>query len=56
MPRGVKRGLDSAKFDRCVRKVKGKSGAKNAYAVCNASMSGQSRRSGRSSRGRKKNR
>lgn len=44
MPRGVKKGLDSRKFDWCVTKVKSKGGAKNAYAVCNASMGGKTRR------------
>ena len=44
MPRGVKRGLNSKKFDTCVTKVKRKSGKKvNPYAVCNASMSGKTR-------------
>ena len=44
MPRGMKRGLDTKKFDRCVTKVKRKSGKKvNPYAVCNASMSGNSK-------------
>ena len=44
MPRGMKRGLDTKKFDRCVTKVKRKSGKKvNPYAVCNASMSGKSK-------------
>ena len=42
MPRGVKKGLNTKKFDRCVTKVKRKSGKKvNPYAVCNASMSGK---------------
>lgn len=42
MPRGVKKGLDSKKFDRCVTKVEHKSGKNvNPYAVCNASMSGK---------------
>ncbi|TLX89559.1 MAG: hypothetical protein E6K94_09755 [Thaumarchaeota archaeon] len=41
MPRGVKKGVSTKKFDRCVTKVKSKSGKKvNPYAVCNASMSG----------------
>ncbi len=33
-------GLSSnpAKLDRCVRKVKAKGGARNAWAVCNASL------------------
>ena len=45
MPRGVKKGLDTKKFNRCVTKVKHKSGKKvNPYAVCNASMSGKTRR------------
>lgn len=44
MPRGMKKGLDTKKFDRCVSKVKGRSGKKaNPYAVCNATMSGKSR-------------
>ena len=44
MPRGVKKGLNTKKFDRCVTKVKRKSGKKvNPYAVCNASMSGKKR-------------
>lgn len=44
MPRGIKKGLDVKKFDRCVTKVKRKSGKKvNPYAVCNASMSGKSK-------------
>jgi len=44
MPRGVKKGLNSKKFDRCVTKVKRKSGKKvNPYATCNASMSGKTK-------------
>ena len=44
MPRAVKKGLSSRKFDRCVSKVKRKSGKNvNPYAVCNASMSGKTR-------------
>lgn len=44
MPRGVRKGLNSKEFDRCVAKVKRKSGKKvTPYAVCNASMSGQTR-------------
>jgi hypothetical protein len=44
MPRGVKKGLDTKKFDECVEKVKEKSGKKvNPYAVCNASMSGKTK-------------
>jgi hypothetical protein len=52
MPRGMKKGLSTAKFDRCVSKVKSRSGKKaNPYAVCNAAMSGKSR--GRSKNSRK---
>lgn len=44
MPRGIKKGLNAKKFERCVMKVKRKSGTKvNPYAVCNASMSGKSK-------------
>ena len=44
MPRGVKKGLNSKKFDRCVTEVRRKSGKKvNPYAVCNASMSGKTK-------------
>jgi hypothetical protein len=44
MPRGMKKGLNTQKFDRCVSKVKGKSGKKaNPYAVCNATMSGKTK-------------
>jgi hypothetical protein len=44
MPRGVKKGLNSKKFDMCVTKVKRKSGKKvNPYAVCNASMPSKSK-------------
>ena len=45
MPRGIKKGLDSKKFDRCVEKVESKSGDNvNPYAVCNARMSGKTKR------------
>jgi hypothetical protein len=44
MPRGMKKGLDTKKFDRCVTKVKKKSGKQaNPYAVCNATMSGKNK-------------
>ena len=44
MPRGIKKGLNAKKFDRCVTKVKRKSGKKvYPYAVCNASMSDKSK-------------
>jgi len=43
IPQGKKKGLDTKKFDRCVTKVKQKSGVKNPYAICNASMGGKSK-------------
>ena len=48
MPQGKKKGLSSKKFDRCVTKVKRKGGAKNPYAICNASMGGKSKSKSRS--------
>jgi hypothetical protein len=37
IPRGVKKGLDTKNFERCVSKVKGRSGkSATPYAVCNA--------------------
>ena len=40
----MKKGLDTKKFDRCVTKVKKKSGKQaNPYAVCNSTMSGKSK-------------
>jgi hypothetical protein len=51
MPRGMKKGLNTNKFDECVSKVKSKSGKKaNPYAVCNASMSGKSKGRNKGSR------
>jgi hypothetical protein len=47
-PRGKKIGLSTKKFDRCVTKVKRKGGAKNPYAICNASMGGKSKSNGKS--------
>jgi hypothetical protein len=39
MPRGVKKGVDTKKFDRCIEKVEDRSGKKvNPYAVCNTSI------------------
>ena len=46
MPRGVKKGASKRKFDRVVKKIKHKGGAKNPYAVANAKMG----RKGKSSR------
>jgi hypothetical protein len=43
MPQGKKKGLSTKKFDHCVTKVKRKGGAKNPYAICNASMGGKSK-------------
>ena len=49
MPRGMKKGLDTKKFDRCVSKVRSRSGkSANPYAVCNATMSGISKGKGKS--------
>jgi len=36
MPRGVKKGVSEKKFDRAVRKIIRKGGARNPYAVANA--------------------
>jgi hypothetical protein len=45
MLRGVKKGGDTKKFDRCVEKVEDKSGKKvNPYAVCNASINGKTKK------------
>ncbi len=50
MPIGMKKGLDTKKFDSCVTKVKKKSGKQaNPYAVCNSTMSGKSKGKSRSS-------
>lgn len=50
MPRGMKKGLDTKKFDGCVTKVKKKSGKQaNPYAVCNASMSGKNKNKSKNS-------
>ena len=44
MPRGMKKGLDTKKFDRCITKVKKKSGKQaNPYAVCNSTMSSKNK-------------
>jgi len=49
MPRGMKKGLDTNKFDRCITKVKEKSSKQaNPYAVCNSTMSGKSKGKGKS--------
>jgi hypothetical protein len=48
MPRGKKKGLSTKKFDRCITKVKKKGSGKNPYAICNASMGGKTKRSGKS--------
>jgi hypothetical protein len=48
MPRGVKKGLSTKKFDRCVTKVKKNGGGKNPYAICNASMGGKTKNRGKS--------
>jgi hypothetical protein len=44
------KGLDTKKFNRCVIKVKKKSGKQaNPYAVCNSTMSGKSKGKSRNS-------
>ncbi len=48
MPRGVKKGVSKRKFDRAVKKIKRKGGAKNPYAVANAKMGRKGKSSGRS--------
>jgi hypothetical protein len=48
MPRGMKKGLSTKKFDRCMTKVKKKGGGKNPYAICNASMGGKTKNRGKS--------
>jgi hypothetical protein len=51
MPRGMKKGLNTDKFDRYVSKVKSKSGKNaNPYAVCNSTMSGESNGKSKNSR------
>ena len=52
MPRGVKKGVSEKKFDRAVKKIKRKGGAKNPYAVANAKLGRKSK--SKSSKGRKK--
>lgn len=47
MPQGKKKGLSTKKFDRCVTKVKRKGGAKNPYAMCNASIGGKLKSKGK---------
>jgi hypothetical protein len=49
MPRGVKKGVSEKKFDRTVKKIKRKGGAKNPYAVANAALG----RKGKKAKGRK---
>jgi hypothetical protein len=46
MPRGVKKGVSKQKFERTVKKIKRKGGAKNPYAVANVKL-------GRKGRGKK---
>jgi hypothetical protein len=51
MPRGMKKGLNTDKFDRCVSKVKSKAGKKaNPYAVRNSTMGGNSKGKSKNSR------
>ena len=55
IPQGKKKGLATKIFDRCVTKVSHKGGAKNPYAICNASMGGKSKSNGKSRVDRKSN-
>jgi hypothetical protein len=43
MPQRKKKGLSTKKLDSFDTKVKRKGGAKNPYAICNASMGGKSK-------------
>jgi hypothetical protein len=45
MPRGVKKGVSERKFDRTVKKIKRKGGAKNPYAVANAKLGSKNKSS-----------
>jgi hypothetical protein len=57
MHRGMKKGSDTQKFDRCVSKVKSSSGRKaNPYVVSNSTMGGKGKERSKNSRnaGRKK--
>lgn len=49
MPRGVKKGVSEKKFDRAVRKIKRRGGAKNPYAVANATL-GRKKKKGKKSK------
>ena len=48
MPRGVKKGVSEKKFDRAVKKIKRKGGAKNPYAVANAKLGSKRKKSSKS--------
>jgi hypothetical protein len=53
MPRGMKKGLDTKKFDRCITKVNKKSGRQAIpYAVCNSTMSSKSKGRSKKSKGK----
>jgi len=43
-----------AKLDRCIRRVKGKKGVKNAYAICVAATGIKKKKGGGWSKGKKK--
>ena len=43
MARGVKKGVSKEKFERAVREIKRKGGARNPYAVANAKLGSEGR-------------
>jgi hypothetical protein len=55
MPRWVKKGVREKKFERTVKKIKKSGGAKNPYAVANATLGGKKKKKGKkSSKGKKR--
>jgi hypothetical protein len=54
MPRGVKKGISEKKFDKTVKKIKRKGGAKNPYAVANAKLGGKRKNSGKGKKSKSK--
>jgi hypothetical protein len=50
MARGVKKGVSRKKFERTVRKIKRKGGARNPYAVANAKLGSKGRGKSKKSR------
>jgi len=52
MARGVKKGVSKQKYERAVKKIKRKGGARNPYAVANAKLKSGKKRSKSSKRSR----